>query len=104
MGVLPDIFSTHDKVAAKRLLYAGVELVAEPRRQRGANAWNQALNHRIVAAFAGENKVLVEGRFQRARIGGAKNGIGLFHFVTQADARFRLPGDGEPVVNVAANA
>jgi hypothetical protein len=60
--------------------------------------------HGVAAAFAGEDEVFVEGRFEGAGVGGAQDGAGLLDVVGEADARLGLAGDGEAVVEVAANA
>src|ERR1039458_3920785 len=104
VGVLPDIFAAQNEVPANRLLQPGVELVAESRRQRCRHARDQALDHGIIAALARKHEILVEWRLKRARIRGAKHCVGRLYVITEADARLRLPGYGEPVVKIAANA
>ena len=105
--VLPDVLAADYDILAHGLLESGMELVAEPRLQYSGHArraGKQRRQHRIRAAVAGDHQVFIERRLQRARIGGAQDGFGRLDVIGNAHARLRLFGDGEAIVDIAANA
>ena len=107
VGVLPDVVAADDEVLAEGLLETGVKLVAEAGLQGSGDARRAEQQRRenvTPASLAGEHEVLVEGSFERAGVGDAKNGVGLLDGVGDADAGLGLAGDGEAVVEVAAHA
>ena len=107
VGVLPDVVAADDEVLADGLLEAGVELVAEAGLEGGGDAGGaeeQRGEDGVAAALAGEHEVLVEGGLEGAGVGDAQDGAGLLDGVGDADAGLGLAGDGEAVVEVAADA
>ncbi len=84
-----------------------MELVAEAGLEGGGDsggAEEQRRKDGVAAALAGEDEVLVEGGFEGARVGDAQDGVGSVDGVGDADAGFGLAGDGEAVVEIAADA
>ena len=78
VGVLPDVFAADHGSFAKGLLQAGMELVAKTGIKRTRNArcaGKQRRQHRVRTTAAGEHKVLIERRFQGARIGDAADTV-----------------------------
>src|ERR1700739_373511 len=110
MRVLPDVFRIENQVLAERLLEPGVEFVAPSGAERIGDAGKplkgglQGVYNRIVAAAAGQNKILVERSFHGARIGNTQNGIRWFDVVSDSQAGLRLALHGQSVVEIAAYA
>ena len=108
VGILPDVLAVHHQEASKGLLQAGVEFVAPSGAQRRRVTVTDGRHHRvddgIVAAQTGDHQVFIERRFQGARIGDPQHRIGGLDVVSDAEPRFDLPGTGQTVVKVAAQA
>src|ERR1019366_1493263 len=108
VGVLRDPLSRKDQVVPESLLDAHVEFIAKTRTQRVPHrrvrrTGQQRIQHRIAAPDAGENQIFVEGRFQRAGVGGAKNCARLFDVVGDSETGFGLAGNGEAIVKIASH-
>ncbi len=105
--VFPDVLGVHNEVFAKCLLEAGVKFVSESRIKRCSylcgTSEDVAKNH-IETSGAGENQVLVEGRFQSAGVGYAQHGIALLNVVGNTDARLWLARGRVAVVHIASHA
>ena len=104
VGVHPDVVGGEDGEAGEGLLEAGVEVVAEAGAVGRVGAGDESGDDRVVASFAGEDEVLVEGRLQRAGVGDAQDGAGAFDLIAEGEARFDLIGDDKAVVLVEAQA
>jgi hypothetical protein len=104
VGVLPDVVGGEDGVAGERLLEAGVEVVAEAGTIGCWSAGYQRGDDGGVAAFGGEDEVLVEGRLKRAGVGEAQDGAGALDVIAEGETWFYLVGYGEAVVLVEAEA
>ena len=106
--VLPDVFAGEDHILSKRLLQAGVKLVAPARSEWSGHAWRHAAQQRSqderIASRAGQHQVFVERSFEHPGIGHAKNSVGLLHVVGHAQARLGFFVRCQPVVEVAAQA
>src|SRR5580698_2478864 len=105
--VFPDVIAAHHGSFAEGLLEARMELVAVSRLQRSGHprrAEKQRRQHLVCASLAGQYEIFIERRFQGARIGNAKNGIGLLDAVGSAKTRLRLTGYCQAVIQIAADA
>src|SRR5271170_8111024 len=105
VGVFPDVVSTEDEILSERLLDAGMKLVAKARlhcARHPGRAIEQRREHGIGATLAGKHKILVERRFQSARIRDARYSVGSLDVVGQTQARLCLSGAGQAVVQVTA--
>ena len=81
-----------------------MEVVAKAGAVGCVGAGDEGGDHCVVASFAGEDEVLVEGRLQRAGVGDAQDGPGAFDLVAESEARLDLIGDDKAVVLVEAQA
>ena len=87
VGVFPEVVRVHDNCFADLLLEAGIELVAiaGPDGWRGSD--EAVLLQAARAGRARKNQVLVERRFERARIRDAQNGVGPRQEIRKRQAR-----------------
>src|SRR6202041_1294138 len=105
VGVLPDIFAAEDDIFSESLLQPGVEFVAKARLQRSlppGGAREQGSQHFVGATLAREHEIFVERRLQGPGIRDAQHSVGGLHAVGNTQARLRLSGAGQAVVQVAA--
>ena len=119
MGVLPSTLKSYARCVyfqmysasttrklAEGLLQAGMEFVAPARPERRGvarpNGGHDGVDHRIVAALAGEHQVLVERRLQSAGVGSAHHGVRPLDVVSHAEPRLKLFFLGEAVVEIGA--
>ncbi len=77
----------------------------DSREQRSPERTIPSRNHTggIAASGAGNHQVLVKWCLHDSSVGNAQDGIGLLDVVSDSCARFRLTGDGKPVVKISAN-
>ena len=101
MRVFRNPLARKDQVLPKRLLEAGMEFIAKAGTQRvrlPMSSREEADSRQDAAPSAGKNQIFVERRFQRARVGNAKNRIGFLDVVSDSNPRLGLPRGGETVV------
>src|ERR1700677_3598695 len=106
VGIFPNVVPAEHKVLAESLLEAGMEFVAKtglqgsryPRRTD-----EERSKHGIRTSGARQHEVLVERRFQSARIGNAQNCVGRLDAVSDAHTWLRLAFYRETVVQIAAD-
>src|ERR1035438_4952646 len=86
-----------------------MEFVAVAGDNRSEIAWDAEGRHqecekRAAASRAGNNQIFIERSFHGSRVGNLKDRIGWLKVVCDSNARLGLPGDGEAVVQITANA
>src|SRR5580704_12780220 len=99
VSVFPDVLAIDDQVSPQCLLESGVEFIAvagiNRSRVTGNAEWrHQGSKKRNIAPGTGDNQILVEGRFQGARVRNSKNGVGWLNVVRDPQACFGLTPDG----------
>ena len=104
VSVHPDVVGGEDGEAGEGLLESGVEVVAEAGAVGRVGAGDKGGDDRVVASFTGEDEVLVEGRLQRAGVGGSQDGPGALDLIAEGEARLDLVGGDKSVVLVEAQA
>ena len=86
-----------------------MKFIARSGTQRSRDAWIalngrlKRIHHRVIASSAGKHQILIERRFESAGIGSPQYGVGWLDVVGDSDARLRLGGLGDAVVDIAAN-
>ena len=102
--VLPDVLAGKDKILPERLLKSRVELIAPAwtERRYAGGGREKRIQNRIGTSYAGKHQVLIEGRFQRARIRNTQYGIGTLDVISDTKSRFGFPMCRKSVVEITA--
>src|SRR5258708_7461685 len=107
VGVLPDVLAGEDQIFPSRLLHPSVEFIApsgSERRRICRGTAEKRIQHQAVASDAGDDQVLVERRFEHARVRNTQHGVALLYVVSDADARLGLFVGGQAVIEIPAQA
>src|SRR5579864_2105093 len=106
VGVLPNVFAREYEIPSKCLLDSRMKLVApawsQRRRLTGFKTAQQRIQHCVIAPGTGKNQVLIEWRFQHARIRNPEHGVGLLYVVGDPKTRLGFAMGGKAVVKIPA--
>src|ERR1700751_600257 len=104
MRVLPDVLAGEHEIPSESLLQSRVEFIAPSRSQWSGlsclEATQQGVEHSVIATDAGEDQILIERRFQHARVRNTQHRIRRFYVVSDSQARFTLFVGSKPVVKI----
>ena len=101
VGILPKIIRVDDHPTADALLQSDIELIAITRLDRRRLRAEDILRQTTPARPARQDQVLIERRFESARISTAQHRV-LGYQVRQADARLDAVGGRQPVILILA--
>ena len=100
VSIFPDILAIEHHMLPESLLQSGMEFIAKAGISGVVgldDAQPRSGFSTIEASEAGKNQILIERRFQRPRIGNAKDGVALLDVVGDAKPRFGLLGVESPL-------